>query len=417
VNPGLIQGPPRVLIIVENLPVPLDRRVWQEARALSRAGWDVTVICPMRQAYGAAYEEIDRIKIHRHPLFEAKGALGFLLEYGTALFHELRLALKVFRQNGFDVVHACNPPDLIFLVALPFRLIGKKFVFDHHDLCPELFTAKFERRGVFYRMLRLCEWMTFKLANVVISANDTYRDIAIARGGKSPDDVVAVYSVPDRKWKTDIKHEREAHRRLVIGYVGIVAAQDGVDHLIRATRWILDSGRMNIQTVIVGDGPELRALQHLSVILGISDHVTFTGYQSGDALQELLSSFDIGVIPDPPNEYNDAISMNKVFEYSALGIPVAAFPLTETQRLLGDAAVYAEGNTTGALAAAIQRLISDEVLRKRTAKRSREIGRTFDWEKEAARLVAAYERLKPQPIRRPFFWRNREDKAALNRLK
>lgn len=414
---GLIQGPPKVLIIVENLPVPLDRRVWQEARALRDAGWDVTVICPMRQAYTKAYEEIDQIKIYRHPLFEAKGALGFLLEYGAALFHELRLAIKVFRRDGFDVVHACNPPDLIFLVALPFRLIGKKFVFDHHDLSPELFTAKFNRRGGFYWALRGFEWLTFKLANIVVSANDTYRDIAIARGGKKPGDVVAVYSVPDRKWTTNAKREREPHRRLVIGYVGIVAAQDGVDHLIRATRWILDSGRMNVQTVIVGDGPELRALQHLSVILGISDHVTFTGYQTGDALQELLSSFDIGVIPDPPNEYNDAISMNKVFEYSALGIPVVAFPLTETRRLLGDAAIYAEAETSAALAVAIQRLISDEVLRKRTAVRSREIGCGFDWDKEAARLVAAYERLTPQPARRTFFGRSRGDKAILNRLK
>lgn len=389
--------------------MPLDRRVWQEARALRAAGWDVTVICPMRQAYSEAYEEIDQIKIYRHPLFEAKGALGFLAEYGAALFHELRLAIKIFRRSGFDVVHACNPPDLIFFVALPFRLLGRKFVFDHHDLCPELFTAKFGRRGLFYWILRLAEWTTFKQADLVISANDTYRDIAIARGGKRPGDVVTVYSVPDRKWKTATRREPVDGLRAVIGYVGIVAAQDGVDHLIRATRWILDAGHTNIQTVIVGDGPELNSLQQLSVTLGISDRVTFTGYQTGDALQDLLASFDIGVIPDPPNEYNDAISMNKVFEYSALGIPIVAYPLTETRRLLRDAAIYAEEGNPGALAAAIQRLLADEVLRREVAKRSLEVGRTFDWEKEAAHLVAAYERLRPQPAGEPAAFRSRKD--------
>lgn len=397
-NKAFRPGCPKVLIIVENLPVPLDRRVWQEARALRDAGWDVTVICPMRQAYQKAYEEIDQIKIYRHPLFEAKGALGFLAEYGAALFHELRLATKIFRRSGFDVIHACNPPDLIFLVALPFRLLGKKFVFDHHDLCPELFTAKFNRRGLFYWLLRLAEWTTFKLADLVISANDTYRDIAIARGGKHPGDVVAVYSVPDRKWKTAAKREPMSGDTTTIGYVGIVAAQDGVDQLIRAGRCLLDKGRNDFQIVIVGDGPELASLQELAAILQIADRVTFTGYQTGDALQQLLSSFDIGVIPDPPNEYNDAISMNKVFEYSALGIPIVAYPLTETRRLLHDAAIYAGGETSDDLAAAIESLLSDETLRQIISKRSREVGQTFDWENEAARLVAAYERLRPRPL-------------------
>jgi glycosyltransferase involved in cell wall biosynthesis len=222
-----------------------------------------------------------------------------------------------------------------------------------------------------------------------------------------------VYSVPDRKWKTATRRETAPGRKTIIGYVGIVAAQDGVDHLIRATRWILDSGHTNIQTVIVGDGPELRSLQQLAVTLGIAERVTFTGYQTGDALQDLLASFDIGVIPDPPNEYNDAISMNKVFEYSALGIPIVAYPLTETRRLLRDAALYAEGDNPGALAAAIERLLVDVALRRKVADRSREVGRTFDWEKEAAHLVAAYERLRPQAAAEPASLRNRKDLKPL----
>jgi glycosyltransferase involved in cell wall biosynthesis len=231
----------------------------------------------------------------------------------------------------------------------------------------------------------------------VISANDTYRDIAIARGGKHPDDVVAVYSVPDRKWKTAARRQPVSGGKTTIGYVGIVAAQDGVDHLIRAGRALLDKGREDFQIVIVGDGPELASLQQLAAALEITDRVKFTGYQTGDALQELLSSFDIGVIPDPPNEYNDAISMNKVFEYSALGIPIVAYPLTETRRLLRDAAVYAEGDTSDDLATAIESLLADESLRQKISARSRDVGQTFDWENEAARLVAAYARLRPQP--------------------
>jgi glycosyltransferase involved in cell wall biosynthesis len=188
----------KVLIVVENLPVPFDRRVWQEARCLRDAGAQVAVICPIGAGFETRYECLENIHIYRHSLpVEAKGALGFLLEYGAALFHETRLAWKILFRHGFDTIHACNPPDLIFLVALPFKLLGKHFVFDQHDINPELYEAKFRKRGFFWSLLCMFEWLTFKSADTVISTNESYRTIALTRGGKHPSDVFVVRSGPD----------------------------------------------------------------------------------------------------------------------------------------------------------------------------------------------------------------------------
>lgn len=386
------------MIVVENLPVPFDRRVWQEAIALKQAGWRVSVICPATERYPHAREEIDGIVIYRHPLpVEARGALGFLLEYGAALFHEFRLLLKVSRERGFHVIQACNPPDLIFLVALPFKLFGKRFIFDHHDVNPELYEAKFGRRGLMHRLLVLFERWTFKAADLVISANDTFRDIAIARGGKQPHDVVAVYSVPDRSRMRRVEPDRTLHRgrRFVLGYIGIIGDQDGVDHLVRAVDHLVrKEGFSDFGAVVVGDGPALPSVRALATELGLDEHITFTGYLSGDALLRTVSAFDIGVIPDPVNEYNDKISMNKVFEYSALGIPSVAYPLSETRRLLGRAGVFAAGSAPSDLAHACLRVMADTELRERSAAAAAALaGTAFSWEREAQKYVGVYERL------------------------
>ncbi len=388
------------VIVIENLPAPMDRRVWQEALALTRRGWRVSVICPATARYPKTFEIIDGIAIYRHNLpLEARGKFAFLLEYGVALFHEFRLLFKVWRQRGFSVIQACNPPDLIFLVALPFKLFGKRFLFDHHDLNPELFEAKFNRKGLMHRLLLLFEKLTFLSADLVVSANDTYRDIAITRGGKRPEDVVTVYSIPDkaRIHRVPVDQSLRKGKSFVLGYVGVIGDQDGVDHMVLALDHLVRRGVSDFHAIIVGDGPALASARELAATRGIEDFITFTGYLTGEALLRHLSTFDIGIIPDPVNPYNDKISMNKVFEYSALGIPSVAYPLTETRRLLGDAGVYAEGSEPADLAAACMRLVSNAGLREQCGSAASRLSeRSFNWDREAEKFVAAYERLLPE---------------------
>ncbi len=391
---------PSCVIIVENLPVPFDRRVWQEALALRDAGWKVSVICPKTEQYPAAFETLDGIEVFRHWLpTGGRGALGFLREYGVALFHELRLLLKVGLRSGFDVVHACNPPDLIFLIAAPFKLFGKKFVFDHHDVCPELYEAKFGRRGFFHSILTMVERWSLRAADLVISANETYRTLAVSRGGKRPEDVVTVYSVADRSRMRRMPENSELRSgaRLVLGYLGIIGDQDGVDHLVRCVhRLCVVEARTDLRAVVVGDGPALASVKALAEQLGVAGRISFTGYLSGDSLLAAISTFDIGIIPDPVNGYNDKISMNKVFEYSALGVPSVSYRLTETQRLLGSAGTYADSDTPDGLARACATLVDDDELRRgRGQEALLRADAQFEWAREAEKLVAAYDRLVP----------------------
>lgn len=388
------------VIVVENLPVPFDRRVWQEACALRDAHWKVTVVCPLTKDYPEKYAVIDGIEIYRHPLpVEANGKFAFLLEYAAALYHEFRLLLKIRKLGPIDVVHACNPPDLIFLAALPFKLAGAKFVFDHHDVSPELYEAKFGSRGLVHSALVFAEWCTFKLADLVISSNETFRQIALDRGGKAADDVVTVYSVPtaSRMRRTDPDRSISRGKSLVIGYVGIIGKQDGLDHLVRAVHHLVNTlGERDFQAVVVGDGPALEDIKKLTAELKLEDYITFTGYRSGEELLSTLSAFDIGVIPDPVNPYNDKISMNKVFEYSTLGLPIIAYPLTETKRLLGEAGLFAKGADPVDLANAIHSVMTDPAKREQLAALSAKVAKSdFSWATEASKLVAAYERLLP----------------------
>lgn len=392
---------PACVILVENLPVPFDRRVWQEACALRDAGWTVSVICPRTDKYPARFEMIDEIAVYRHPLTEARGKAAFVMEYATALFHEFRLLLKVWRERGFDVIQACNPPDLLFLPVLPFKLIGKKFIFDHHDISPELFAVKFGTKGFLHRVLMRLERWTFRAADLVISTNETFRNIAIERGGKHPDDVVTVYSVPDisRIRRTLPDGKLRAGKNLVLGYVGIINSQDGVDHIVRAVHHLTrELGVGDVHTAVVGDGPALPAVRALARELGVENDITFTGYLSGPGLLAALSAFDIGIIPDPVNEYNDKISMNKVFEYSALGIPIVSYNLGETQRLLGGAQAVADSDDPAGLARAVKALAEDEERRVSLGAASAALAkRDFSWDREAGKLVEAYARLMPAP--------------------
>ncbi len=387
-------APRRVLIIVENLPVPFDRRVWQEATTLRDAGYRVSVICPTGKGFEQRTEDRDGIRIYRHPLpAEGDGVLGYLAEYGAAFLWQFWLSLKAARQGGFDVVHACNPPDTIFILALFYRLFGKRFVFDHHDANPELFEVKFGRRGVLYRVLCALERWTYRAAHVSIATNESYRDIAITRGGMDPDKVFVVRSGPDlsrlRRVAPDPAYRKG--RRYVAGYVGIMGAQDGIDGLLETVRVVVhERGRTDIQFLLIGSGTELEAMRRKAARLGVADYVTFTGYLRGEALLRALSSIDVGLAPDPINDYNTICTMNKLMEYMALGIPMVQNELREGRFTAGEASLYAR--QVGEFADKVLQLLDDEALRRQMGEVGRHRMETmFDWSFEAPRLLAAYE--------------------------
>lgn len=385
---------PSCVIIVQNLPVPLDRRVWQEATALRNAGWIVSVICPTTDKFPKKFEVIEGINIFRHSLpLQAHSPWGFLLEYAAALFHEFRLLFRVYRLVGFDIIQACNPPDLIFLAVLPWKFLGKKFVYDQHDICPELVAAKFGEKRLLKTVAFLAETLTYKTADFVISANETFRQLAISRGHKNPDDVVTVYSIPDQRFfsRTMAIDMAMVEKPIIIGYVGIIGSQDGVYNVVSMAKHLIrDHDITNFKCIIIGDGPALSDVKSLAKKLDVCEYFTFTGFLSGIDFLTTLSEFDIGIIPDPVNPYNDKISMNKVFEYSAMGLPIVAFNLSETRRLLGDAAIYATRDDATGLADEVARLINEPKLRNDLGRRAKMLAEgSFNWSNEARKYVSA----------------------------
>lgn len=394
---GFAGKPRRVLIIVENLPVPFDRRVWQEATTLREAGYEVSIICPKMKGYTESRERIDGIDIFRHPLpFEATGVLGYLLEYGSALLWQTWLAWRIALTRGFDVIHACNPPDTIFLVAAPFKLWGKRFLFDHHDICPELFEAKFGRRsGLLYRMMRVLEWTTFRLADVSIATNHSYRAIAIERGGMDPERVFVVRSGPklERMQPGPAVERWRNGRRHLVGYLGVMGRQEGIDLLLDMIEHVVKRrGRDDVQFVLVGGGTELEAMREYAARLGIADYVTFTGRVSDEVLLEAMNSAEICVNPDVPNEMNDKSTMNKVMEYMALGKPLVQFDLTEGRFSAQEASLYAEPNDIADFGDKVLALLDDPALARRMGAYGRQrVVEELSWEHEAPKLLAAYD--------------------------
>lgn len=385
----------RVLIIVENLPVPFDRRVWQEARALRSAGAQVAVICPTGRGYEAPYEMLDGIHIYRHVLpVDAHSALGYLREYGSALLAETRLAWTILFRHGFDVVHGCNPPDLIFLVALQFKLLGKKFVFDHHDINPELYEAKFGRRGFFWRLMVLFERLTFMVADCSIATNDSYRQIAIRRGGMSPDKVFVVRSGPDLTRIAPVQPNPDWRRGrdYLVGYVGVMGDQEGIDLLLESARHLVfTEGRTDIQFCLVGGGSSLEGLKAMSSGMGLSDYVTFLGRAPDKDLFEVLSTADVCVNPDRVNPMNDKSTMNKILEYMAMGKPIVQFEVTEGRVSAADASLYAAPNDPVDMAEKIAELLSDPERRARMGAVGQErVERDLSWQHQVPRLLAAY---------------------------
>ena len=395
----------RVLIIVENLPLPFDRRVWLEARTLRAAGARVSIICPTGKGYEKRHEVLDGIDIYRHPLpIEADGALGYLLEYGAALFWETVLAWRVFLKGGLDVIHGCNPPDLIFLVALPFRLFGVRYLFDHHDINPELYEAKYDRRGFFWKLMVLFERLTFQTSKVSIATNESYRRIAIERGGKNPADVFVVRSGPDlSKVKPVAPVDAWRNGRCyLVGYVGVMGAQEGIDLLLEAVREIVHvRGRTDVQFGLVGGGSSLAEMQALARRLDVADYVTFTGRAPDQTLFEVLSTADVCVNPDRVNPMNDKSTMNKIMEYMAVGKPIVQFEVTEGRVSAGEASLYAAPNDPSDLADKILALLDDPERRARMGAFGRErVERELSWATQIEPLLSAYERVLGQRLKR-----------------
>ena len=391
--------PRRVLIIVQNLPVPFDRRVWQEARALAGAGYQVSIICPTGKGHTRRREVIDGIHIFRHPLpLEARGAAGYVVEYLWALVCEFLLTWRVLVSPGFDAIHACNPPDTIFLIGGVFKLLfGKRFLFDHHDINPELYEAKFAKRDFFYRLLVRLERWTFRTADVAIATNESYRRIAIERGGVSPDRVFVVRSGPSLERLKIVPPDESLKRgrRYLVGYVGVMGPQDGVHYLLEAARYIVhDLGRRDVHFGLVGAGPEFEAMQALARELAVEDYVTFTGRAPDDEMLAMLNTADVCVNPDVHNEMNDKSTMNKVMEYMALGKAMVQFEMTEGRFSAQEASLYAAPNDPHDLADKILELLADPARCARMGAFGRQrVEDALEWRHEEPKLLAAYDRL------------------------
>jgi glycosyltransferase involved in cell wall biosynthesis len=389
----------RVLIIVENLPVPFDRRVWSEATTLHAAGYEVSVICPKGHGYQSPEETIDGIHIYRHnqPL-EARGIWAYFIEYPNALFWEFFLSLKVARRHGFDAIHACNPPDLIFLIGLIYKIFGRKsFLFDHHDINPELYEAKFGRRDLFWRMLVAAEKLTFKCADISIATNESYRHIAITRGGMKPDRVFVVRSgpnlhrvkkaPPDPRWRNG--------RSFMVGYVGVISKIEGLDLLLEAIEHIVRTrGRTDIQFVLVGSGPERQAIAQICDKIGLNDYVTFTGRVDDQTLFSVLSTADVCVNPDRVTPLTDLSTMNKIMEYMALGKPLVQFEVTEGRFSATEASLYAKPNDPVDFGEKILELLADPALRVWMGQfGERRVHEELAWQHEQPKLLQAYDKL------------------------
>lgn len=388
----------RVLIVVENLPVPLDRRVWLEATALVAAGYQVSVICPMGRGWDAAFEIIDEVHIYRHPAPpEAHaGAVAYTKEYWHALRAWFRLAGVVWRERGFDVIHGCNPPDLIFLLAWWYRLWGVSYVFDHHDVCPELFEAKFNNRGVLYGVMRVWERLTFMSASVSIATNQSFKRIAMERGKMKADDVFVVRSAP--KIETFVLGDGDLTYRKgagsLLGYVGVIGQQEGMDLLVAAIDHLVKAKEVtDLHVVIVGFGPHLPIVEKDVKERGLEPYFTFTGALYGEDLLRALNAIDIGLAPDPKNPMNNISTMNKVMEYMTLEKPSVQFDLVEGRYSAQEASLYARANDPIDFAEKIEALIKDPIKRDEMGRIGRaRVLEELSWAHSIPHLLAAYER-------------------------
>lgn len=394
----------RVLIIVQNLPVPFDRRVWMECQTLRAAGYTVSVICPKGPG-DPSYELLDGIHLYKYrPAPAAEGVLGYGTEFVWCWLLTAAKSVRVLREQGFDVMQACNPPDTYWALALPYKVLGKRFLYDQHDLCPEVYASRFgdRARPVLTRGLRWLERATYRVADHVISTNASYKRMAMTRGARRAEDVTIVRSGPDTSTMRPgpaVPSLKNGHKHLAC-YLGVMGPQDGVDRLIHSWDFLVhDLGRDDCQLVLMGFGDCLEPLKQLTRDLDLEDHVSFTGRADAEMISEHLSTADLGVCPDPHSPLNDVSTTNKTMEYMAFGLPVVTFDLPETAVSAGDAAVYVSGDAPSAMAEAVAVLLDDVARREELGERAlRRAVDVLDWRLQAVAYLAAYDRVLSRPL-------------------
>ena len=387
----------KVLIIVENLPVPFDGRVWKEATSLRKDGYEVTVLCPRGKGYEQNYQVIDGIRIYRHPMpKEGNTPLGYLREYSSALFWEFVYTWWIYFRGGFTVIQACNPPDDIFLIALPFKLLGVKYIFDQHDANPELYLSKYGKQGFLYKAQIWLEKLTYRFSDVVVSTNMSYRELAIRRGKLSPEDVFVVRNGPDLETFRPVapKPARKFNKTYLVGYVGTMSVQEGLDILLDVAVHIREMGRNDVHFTCVGGGPGLAVLQKMVQERCLGDMVNFTGRVPDEELLEILSTADVCVNPDKPCEMNDISTMIKIMEYMALGKPIVQFDLREGRFSAQESSLYADiRDRVPDFAAKILWLLDNPDIRERMGEFGlKRVKNELAWEYSVPNLLAAYER-------------------------
>lgn len=392
-----------ILKIVENLSVPFDRRVWREALALCRAGAHVSAICPRGQKYDSKpYEVIEGIEIYRYRLpVEGVAATTtfsrkiFLLEYSIALLKSFYLACKIYLKQPFNVIHVANPPDIFFIIGLIFKPFGVKFVFDHHDLCPEAYLDKKSEpvKDIFYRVQVLFEKLTFLTSNIVIATNESYKKIAVERGKKKSDHVFVVRNGPDRN-KYLIKPVDKSLRNgfdYLVGYIGVMAKLDGVDYLIRAADYVNNkANRKDIGFILIGSGTSIEELKALSSQLNLDDYIHFTGRIPDEQVFSILSSIDIGASPDPPSMMNNVSTMNKIMDYMWFGKSIVSYDLLESKYSAQNAAVYANGSDPEEFGQLIIDLVDNKDKRKKMGEYGQKRVQFLTWQQSEIELIKAY---------------------------
>lgn len=386
----------KILIIVENLPVPFDTRVWQEATTLAANGYTVSVICPTGKGYDKEEETLEGVHIFRHKLPpEGNGAVGYAREYGSALRAELRLAKKVYREIGFDVIHGCNPPDDIYLVASFFKKHGVRYVFDHHDICPELFEAKFgNTKSLLYKSQVWLERQTYRHCTFAFVTNESYRKIAIKRDKMPPEKVIVLRSGPRLERMRILPPDPSIRRGYpyMVGYVGVIGQQEGIEYILQAAQYTKQHEN-NVFWGIVGGGPHWEALKKQASDMGLDDCVEFTGRVDDETMLRYLNTADVCVNSDTYNAMNDKSTMNKVLEYMALGKPIVQFDLTEGRFSAQEASLYAKRNDAVDMAQKIQELLADPEKRAHMGEYGRNrILNELSWEKTSKALLEGYEK-------------------------
>lgn len=387
-----------VCIVVQNLPVPFDRRVWLECQALRDAGYTVSVVCPKGKG-DPSYQLLEGVHLYKYRAFPPiTRQIMFVAEYAWSILATFVGLVRAWRRRPFGTVQVCNPPDVLCVAVAPFMLLRTALVFDQHDLCPELYRSRFDDPAALpYRALLAAERMTYRLSTAVISTNESYRRVAIERGGKHPEDVTVVRTGPDprrmQRREADPQLRRGFEHLLV--YIGVMGPQDGVDLAIRAMDHIVhEHGRTDIALTLIGDGDAAPALRSLTTESGLDRWVHFTGRAPDELVAQLMSTADIGLSPDPKNPLNDVSTMNKTMEYMAFELPVVAFDLVETRVSAAEAADYAEPNRVEDYAEKILALLADDVRRKQMGEFGRQrICDVLEWRHQIAPYVDVHDRV------------------------